>query len=66
MEEIIGDIVGEDEAAEEEQIVQQAEGVYLWMPGFPSTSSPRFGLDIPKPTPWADSSHSGWRDTRAR
>lgn len=49
VEEIIGDIVGEDEAAEEEQIVQQAEGVYsvdarLSIDEF----SEEFGLDIPE------------------
>jgi magnesium and cobalt transporter len=49
VEEIIGDIVGEDEAAEEEEIVQQAEGVYSVDPRLSIDEfSEEFGVEIPE------------------
>jgi len=49
VEEIIGDIVGEDEAVPEEEIVQEEEGVYSVDPRLSIDEfSERFGVEIPE------------------
>ncbi|MFA5654885.1 MAG: transporter associated domain-containing protein, partial [Desulfomonilia bacterium] len=49
VEEIIGDIVGEDEAAGEEEIVQEGEGLYSVDPRLSIDEfSEKFGVEIPE------------------
>ncbi len=49
MEEIVGDIVGEDETQREEEIVEKEEGVYYVDPKLPIDEfSEAFGIEIPE------------------